>query len=175
MHPSGRERRGDLWSPGRCGDGRGNAPPILFLFLTKRERAVHGPREKIASAGRSAQARTSGRRRGMVGRSSFRLHQTRFPWGILGPGEVPDTLPFSFRWRYPGGKRGPTRASAVFRPHLLPSRAQADLEGQSFRHPPRGLYQTNNRGARPMKLSEPARAGRRLPCLGRNRFGRPPF
>ena len=41
----------------------GNAPPILFLFLTKRERAVHGPREKIATAGRSAQARTLLRRR----------------------------------------------------------------------------------------------------------------
>ena len=37
----------------------GNAPPILFLFLTKRERAVHGPREKNASAGRSAQADSS--------------------------------------------------------------------------------------------------------------------
>ena len=32
--------------------------------------AVDGPREKIASAGRSAQARTSGRRRRMVSRSS---------------------------------------------------------------------------------------------------------
>ena len=29
-------------------DGWGNPPPILFLFLTKRERAVDGPREKIA-------------------------------------------------------------------------------------------------------------------------------
>ena len=56
------------------------------------------------------------------------------------------------------GRRG---HPPVSRPHLLPSRAQADLEGQSFRHPPRGLYQTNNRGARPMKLSGPARAGRR--------------
>ena len=30
--------------------GVGNAPPILFLVLPKRERAVHGPREKNAFA-----------------------------------------------------------------------------------------------------------------------------
>ena len=33
---------------------RGNAPPILFLVLPKRERAAPGPREKNAAAGRSA-------------------------------------------------------------------------------------------------------------------------
>ena len=42
--------------PGECGDHRRIPPPILFLFLTKRERAVDGPREKIASAGRSARS-----------------------------------------------------------------------------------------------------------------------
>ena len=47
---------------------------------------------------------------------------------------------------------------------------QAGLGGQSFRQPPRGLYQTNNRGARPMKLSGPARAGRRPSNLCRHKF-----
>ena len=42
--------------PGECGDHRRIPPHILFLFLTKRERAVDGPREKSASAGRSAQS-----------------------------------------------------------------------------------------------------------------------
>ena len=44
---------------GEIGVGRDNAPPILFLVLPKREWAAPGPREKNASAGRSAQARTS--------------------------------------------------------------------------------------------------------------------
>ena len=33
---------------GSAAHRRGTPPPILFLFLTKRERAVDGPREKIA-------------------------------------------------------------------------------------------------------------------------------
>ena len=46
--------------------------------------------------------------------SSF--DKTRCPWGNLGPGEGPDTPCSSYRWRCPGGKRGPTRASARFQP-----------------------------------------------------------
>ena len=52
------------------------------------------------------------RRRGMVGRSSQWPHQTQCSWGILGPGVGLDTLPSSFRWRWPVEGRGPTRASA---------------------------------------------------------------
>ncbi len=104
-----------------------------------------------------------------------------------------------------GGRRGPTRASAptgryegwtcvsarsprprhpcrggcphppVSRPHPPPDKAQANLEEQSFRHPPRGLHQTGNRGARLAQLTGTARAGRRLPCLSRYKFGKPPF
>ena len=134
------------------------------------------------------------------------LDQTRWPWGNLWAGEGPDTRCFSFRWRWSGGRRGPTGASAptgryegqacVFawspssrhprrggcpHPPALPgfhqllSKAQANLEGQTFRQPPRGLYQTGNRGARPVQVSSPARAGRRPSCLCRNRFGRPPY
>ena len=40
--------------------------------------------------------------------------------------------------------------------HQLPGKAQADLERQSFRQPPRGLNQTGNRGARLAQLSSPA-------------------
>ena len=93
----------------------------------------------------------------------------------LGPGRVripPASLSAGAALAVNAGRRG---HPPVFSPHPPPSKAQANFEGQSFRQPPRGLYQTNNRGARPMKLSGPARAGRRLPCLGRNRFGRPPF
>ena len=88
-------------------------PPIFFLFLTKRIRAVDGPKEKIASAGRFAQsAYLRPPAGGWLAFPRGRQHQTRRPWGNLGSGEVPDTLPSSFRWRWPGGKRGPTRASA---------------------------------------------------------------
>ena len=58
-----------------------NAPPILFLFLTKRERAVHGPREKIAAAGRSAQARTLLRRREMARLTARWCGRNEWPLG----------------------------------------------------------------------------------------------
>ena len=58
-----------------------NAPPILFLFLTKRERAVHGPREKNATAGRFAQAQTLLRRRRKVGFTSRWCGRNEFPLG----------------------------------------------------------------------------------------------
>ena len=112
----GHEREAVRFGRG-IGVGRDNPPPIFFLFLTKRKRAVDGPKEKNAAAGRSAQARTSGRRRGMVGRFSFWLHQTRCSWGILWPGDGPDTPCSSFRWRWPGGcwalcRQGNKRAGA---------------------------------------------------------------
>ena len=46
-----------------------SAPPISLLVLPKEKRAVHGPKRKNASAGRSAHALTSCRRRGMAGMS----------------------------------------------------------------------------------------------------------
>ena len=70
-----------------------NALPISLLVLPKEKRAVHGPKRKNASAGRSAWMRTSCRRRGMAGdplRQSGT--ETRCPWGNLQPGEVRDTL-----------------------------------------------------------------------------------
>ena len=51
-----------------------------------------------------------------------------------------------------------------------PDKAQANPEGQAFRQPPRGLNQTNNRGARPAQGSRPARAGRRPSNLCRHKF-----
>ena len=41
---------------GECGDHRRNPPPIFFSILPKRKRAVDGPKEKNASAGRSARS-----------------------------------------------------------------------------------------------------------------------
>ena len=67
----------------------GDAPPIFFSILLKRKRAAPGPKEKAASAGRSAQAQTSCRRRGIVGGPSRQSGtETPGPWGNLRSGEV---------------------------------------------------------------------------------------
>ena len=84
-------------------DGWAFPPPILFLFLTKRERAVDGPREKIASAGRAAYMRPSCRRRGMAGAPLQKSGtETPGPWGNLQSGAVRDTrsLPPRCRSRF---------------------------------------------------------------------------
>ena len=59
-------------------------------------------KRKNASAGRSAPAQTSCRRRGKAG-SPLRQSgtETPGPWGNLWPGEVRDTSSFSFRCRWP--------------------------------------------------------------------------
>ena len=168
-------------------------PPFSFRFCRKENGPWTVQKKRTLRRVGPRRARTSSRRRGKVGPPSFRLHQTRCSWGIFWPGEGPDTFPSSFRWRWLGGKRGPTRASAptgryegracVFArspssrhpcrggcphppalrgPHQPPSKAQANLEGQAFRQPPRSLRQSDNRGARPPQVSRPARAGRRL-------------
>ena len=72
-------------------------------------------------------------------------------------------------------RRGGCPHPPVSSPHPPPDKAQAHSEGRAFRHPPRVLHQTGTRGARLAQVSSPARAGRRLPCPSRNRFGRPPF
>ena len=88
---------------GEIGVGRDNAPPILFLVLPKREWAAPGPREKNASAGRSARsAYLHAAGGGWLAFPRFGLDETRYPWGNLRPGEGPDTPCFSFRWRCPG-------------------------------------------------------------------------
>ena len=96
----------------------GNAPPILFLFLTKRERAVHGPREKNATAGRSAQARTLLRRRRKVGFTSRWCGRNEFPLGnplargTLGYPLLLAPLPLPWQLRGPVFYRGPGRFAA---------------------------------------------------------------
>ena len=74
-------------------------------------------KRKNVSAGRSAQAQTSCRRRGKVGNPARRSEtETPGPWGTLQPGDVRDTSSFSFRGRWPGVdeslRSGPMRASA---------------------------------------------------------------
>ena len=66
----------------------GDAPPIFFLKHQK-ENAPRPVEKKKCSAGRSAQAQTSCRRRGKVGCPLRRSEtETRRPWGNLWPGEV---------------------------------------------------------------------------------------
>ena len=74
-------------------------------------------KRKNVSAGRSAQAQTSCRRRGKVGNPARRSEtETPGPWGNLQPGEVWDTRCADFRCRWPvvdeSLRSGPMRASA---------------------------------------------------------------
>ena len=74
-------------------------------------------KRKNVSAGRSAQAQTSCRRRGKVGNPARRSEtETPGPWGNLQPGEVWDTRCADFRGRWPvvdeSLRSGPMRASA---------------------------------------------------------------
>ena len=82
-------------------DSWADAPPIFFLRHQK-ENAPRPVEKKKCSAGRSAPARTSCRRRGMVGGPLQQSGtETPGPWGNLQPGEVWDTSSFSFRCRWP--------------------------------------------------------------------------
>ena len=79
----------------------GCAPHSLFGSAKKRMRRARWKR-KNASAGRSAPAQTSCRRRGKAGGPSRQSGtETPGPWGNLWPGEVRDTSSFSFRCRWP--------------------------------------------------------------------------
>ena len=74
-------------------------------------------KRKNVSAGRSAQAQTSCRRRGKVGNPARRSEtETPGPWGNLQPGEVWDTRCADFRCRWPvvdeSLRSGPMKASA---------------------------------------------------------------
>ena len=78
--------------------GRGGGP----FWLRQKENAPRPVEKKKCSAGRSAPAQTSCRRRGKVGSPSRQSGtETRRPWGNLQPGEVWDTSSFSFRCRWP--------------------------------------------------------------------------
>ena len=81
------------------------ARPPEGLLLPLRGNSPSAPRpveKKKCSAGRSAPAQTSCRRRGMVGGPAWQSGtETRRPWGNLQPGEVWDTSSFSFRCRWP--------------------------------------------------------------------------
>ena len=78
--------------------GAAGAP---FGYAKKRMRRARWKR-KNASAGRSAPAQTSCRRRGKAGCPSRQSGtETRCPWGILWPGEVWDTRCADFRCRWP--------------------------------------------------------------------------
>ena len=100
--------RGTGWAAGRRPRGLGSrqgalsmrdAPPIFFLKHQK-ENAPRPVEKKKCSAGRSAPAQTSCRRRGKVGCPARQSEtETRRPWGNLQPGAVRDTLSDSPRCR----------------------------------------------------------------------------
>ena len=72
-----------------CDGSRSIPLPILFLHGGKKRTGRGRSKRKNASAGRSAQAQTSCRRRGMGGTPSRQSGtETPGPWGILRPGEV---------------------------------------------------------------------------------------
>ena len=108
-------------------DGWADAPPIFFLKHQK-ENAPRPVEKKKCSAGRSAPAQTSCRRRGKVGcplRQSGT--ETRCPWGGLWPGEVWDTSSSSFRCRWPvvdeSSSKEPTQ-----QPLRVPRAARSEAE-----------------------------------------------
>ena len=105
---AGRRPRGSLLAQGAC--PAGCAPHSLFGCAKKRMRRARWKR-KSASAGRSAPAQTSCRRRGMVGTPLQKSGtETRRPWGDLWPGEVWDTLSLSPRCRSRSHEEQPAAA-----------------------------------------------------------------
>ena len=135
---------------------RGCTPHFSFV-LPKEKRAVHGPKRKNASAGRSAQAQTSCRRRGMVGTPLQKSGtETPGPWGNLWPGEVRDTSCAAFRCRSPGssGKPGDLPVGAVIN---RPGDSAGVPAGQCAPHSLFGCAKKRTRRAR---------------CKRKRRFGR---
>ena len=96
-------------------------------------------KRKNVSAGRSAQAQTSCRRRGKVGNPARRSEtETPGPWGTLQPGDIRDTSSFSFRCRWPvvdeSLRSGPMRASASTNARAARSEAErAEREAGQMR------------------------------------------
>ena len=96
-------------------------------------------KRKNVSAGRSAQAQTSCRRRGKVGNPARRSEtETPGPWGTLQPRDVRDTSSFSFRCRWPvvdeSLRSGPMRASASTNARAARSEAErAEREAGQMR------------------------------------------
>ena len=115
-----------------------DAPPIFFLRHQK-ENAPRPVEKKKCSAGRSAQAQTSCRRRGKVGNPARRSEtETPGPWGTFQPGEVRDTRCADFRCRWPvvdeSLRSGPMRASASTNARAARSEAErAEREAGQMR------------------------------------------
>ena len=119
------------------------APHFLFGLTEKKTGRARSKRKERHGGSVRAERVPPAAGGGWLAVPRRRADKTRYSWGILGPGEGPDTLVFSFRWRWsgslpgyplgrcPGGKRGPTRTSAPTgcrresgerTPHLPPCR-----------------------------------------------------
>ena len=115
--------------------------------------------KKTCSAGRSAQAQTSCRRRGMVdGPLRQSGTETRYPWGNHQPGEVRDTSCAAFRCRSPGssGKPGDLPVGAVIN---RPGDSAGVPAGQCAPHSLFGCAKKRTRRARCKRKRRRARSG----------------
>ena len=128
-----------LFAPQRdAANRRRDAPPIFFLRHQK-ENAPRPVEKKTCSAGRSAPAQTSCRRRGKVGNPARRSEtETPGPWGTLQPRDVRDTRCADFRCRWPvvdeSLRSGPMRASASTNARAARSEAErAEREAGQMR------------------------------------------
>ena len=116
-------------------------------------------KRKNVSAGRSAQAQTSCRRRGMVdGPLRQSGTETRYPWGNHQPGEVRDTSCAAFRCRSPGssGKPGDLPVGAVIN---RPGDSAGVPAGQCAPHSLFGCAKKRTRRARCKRKRRRARSG----------------
>ena len=136
-------------------------PPFSFWSCQKE----NGPRpvqeKKTPRRVGPRRARTSGRRRWMVGLTSWQPSSNAFPLGMLfargGPGCPVFLFPLALPWQFARLSSSTRQRASEFR--------RIDLSTTTP-----NFHQTGNRGARPAQGSEPARAGRRLPQFRQHIF-----
>ena len=137
-------------------------------------------KRKNVSAGRSAQAQTSCRRRGKVGNPARRSEtETPGPWGTLQPGDVRDTSSFSFRCRWPvvdeSLRSGPMRASASTTARAARSEAErAEREAGQMRSCTPTTSAPSATGRQSGKSQKSIACPKARPNRSRHRFAAPP-
>ena len=136
-------------------------------------------KRKNVSAGRSAQAQTSCRRRGKVGNPARRSEtETPGPWGTLQPGDVRDTSSFSFRCRWPvvdeSLRSGPMRASASTNARAARSEAErAEREAGQMRSCTPTTSAPSATGRQSGELQKGLACPKARPNRSRHRFAAP--
>ena len=136
-------------------------------------------KRKNVSAGRSAQAQTSCRRRGKVGNPARRSEtETPGPWGTLQPRDVRDTSSFSFRCRWPvvdeSLRSGPMRASASTTARAARSEAErAEREAGQMRSCTPTTSAPSATGRQSKELQKGLACPKARPNRSRHRFAAP--